>query len=147
MTMRDTARRFVIEDEIAERLRLEHERNYHKLHVHRDGTVGWSEYNNESSDTIDDRAEGFAAIPSVAMVGTGSYVCNCDHCNQVFNADDQERAIEDGREYDKDAKYATREEAVVDAVVNSDTAEVEEDMLRAFDAIPTGYFDDEEATR
>ena len=141
-TIRETARQSVIE-QATEYCRLSHERDYSKLHVYRDGSVRWNEFNNESSDIIDSDADHFCAIQSVATVGTGSYCCNCQHCNEVYNAVEEERAIEDGRKYDKDSKYATFAEAITDAIGASDIGEVEEMLAKNFDAIEVGYFTDE----
>ncbi len=57
---------------------------------------------------------------------------------------DEVNAIEQGREYDKSAKYADDAEAIADAVANSDLSDCEADMLAEFEAIPVGYFIDEE---
>jgi hypothetical protein len=142
-TLRETARQTVI-DSVPERAANEHRRNYRKLHVYRDGDVHWTEHINHSDDIIDSGADHFAAIPSVACVGTGSYVCNCDYCNEVYSEQDEALAAEQGREYDKAAKYQDDEEAISDAVANSDLSDLEADMLAEFDQIPVGYFSDEE---
>lgn len=143
-TIRATARQAVI-DSVPERAALEHARNYHKLHIWRDGAVSWSEHINRSDDIIDSGAKHFAAVPSVACVGTGSYACDCDYCNEIYDADNEARAAERGEEYDKDAKYSTTQEAIDDAVSNSDLSDVEDAMLAEFDEIEVGYFDDEDA--
>lgn len=75
---------------------------------------------------IDSGAKGFAAVPSVARVGTGSYLCNCDHCEGPFT------------------DTWTQEDAIQQAVEDSDVADVERVMLEAFDKIHIGYFNDEE---
>ena len=142
-TLRDTARELVA-DSVVEAAALDHQRNYHKIHIRRDGTVSFTESINRSDDLIDDGADHFAAIPSVATVGTGSVVCNCDYCNEVYNETDEQLAKDDGRSYDKDAKYATHADAIADAVANSDLGDMESDMLARFDEIPAGYFDDED---
>ena len=141
--LRSSARQTVI-DSVSERATYEHKRNFHKLHVYRDGDVRWTEHINRSDDIIDSGADHFAAIPSVACVGTGSYTCNCDFRNEVYSEKDEAYAIEQGREYDKAAKYADDDEAIADAVANSDLSDLEADMLAEFDAIPAGYFSDEE---
>lgn len=142
MTMRETARKNVI-DSVTEAATKSHERNYEKLHVLRDGTVSWFESTNKSDDIIDRQADGFAAIPSVGTFGTGGYACNCDYCDEVYSAVDEQNAIDDGREYDKSAKYATQTDAIADAVGNSDLGDIEAEMLRQLDSIEAGYFDDE----
>lgn len=90
--------------------------------MHRDGTVAWFESINRTDDIIDDRADGFAAVPSVGTFGTGGYACNCDHCN--------------------DSGYGTREAAIADAI-DCDLSGIEEAMTEALQQIPQGYFDDE----
>jgi len=142
-TLRDAARSLVSEA-VTECATLSHKRNYRKLHVRRDGTIGWYESINQSDDLIDSGAGRFAAVPSVCCVGTGSCVCNCDHCNDVYSEADEALAAEQGREYDRDAKYATDEAAIADAVCESDLSSLEADMLAEFDRIAAGYFDDEE---
>ena len=136
MTKREQARQ-EISDQVADVAAQEHRRNYRKLHIRRDGTADF--------DLIDDKAEHFAAIPSVACVGTGGYACNCDYCNEVYCAEDEARAAEDGRKYDREAKYETQEDAISDAVGDSDLSDLEARMLAALDEIEVGYFDDEEA--
>jgi hypothetical protein len=136
MTKREQARQ-EISDQVADVAAQEHRPNYRKLHIRRDGTADF--------DLIDDKAEHFAAIPSVACVGTGGYACNCDYCNEVYCAADEARAAEDGRKYDREAKYETQEDAISDAVGDSDLSDLEARMLAALDEIEVGYFDDEEA--
>lgn len=143
-TMRSAARQAVI-DAATESATYAHHRNYHKLHVYRDGDVRWTEHIDQSEDIIDRDANHFEAIPSVACIGTGSCDCNCDYCSDVYYAEDEARAIEQGRKYDKSAKYADASEAIADAVANSDLSDLEADMLAAFDAIPAGYFNDDPA--
>jgi hypothetical protein len=121
-SLRETARQRVI-DSVIEAAANEHLQNYLKLHVFRDGEVRWTEFNNRSSDIIDDQAKTFSPVPSVATVGTGSYQCNCGHCN--------------------DSGYESKAAAIDDAVGDSDLFELEQSMLERFDAIPVGYFDDE----
>jgi len=145
-TLRSAARELVAES-VTEAAALSHERNYHKLHIRRDGSVNWSESINRSDDIIDDRADEFAAVPSVITTGTGSFACNCDHCEDVYDAADEAMAVEQGREYDKAAKYASRADAIADAVSESDLTDIENAMLAAFDEIPEGYFDDEGSDR
>lgn len=121
-TLRASAREAVSEfaREAAER---SHQRNYHKLHVWRDGSVSWTESLNSTDDIIDRGAKHFAAVKSVISVGTGSYLCNCDFC--------------------EDKGFDSREEAICAAVDESDLSDLEAEMLKKFDAIPIGYFDDE----
>lgn len=153
-TLRQTAREMVA-SEMANAATKDHERNYEKLHVRRNGTLTWFESINESDDLIDDRADGFAAIRSVITVGTGSYACNCDYCNDVHDADDEAAAIAEGREYPhyrlpsdtepaSELMYATYEDAIADAVANTDLSDMEARMFAKFDMIPLGYFDDED---
>ena len=101
-----------------------HEKNYEKLHVRRDGTVSWFESINHSDDLIDDEAEHFCAIRSVITVGTGSYACNCDHC--------------------EDEGYESKADAIADAISDGAISDYEDQMVAAFTEIPVGYFDDEE---
>lgn len=143
MKLRDKALEAVIA-EVETAVRKDHERNYEKLHVRRDGTVTWFESINRSDNLIDSEADGFQPIESVITVGTGSVLCNCDYCNDVYNADEEREALADGREYDRDAKYDSRAEAIDDAVANSDLFETKDQMLERFDCIPAGYFHDEE---
>lgn len=119
--LREAVRQMVI-DNVTERAKYEHKRNYHKLHVWRDGSVVWSESIDRASDIIDHQAADFRAVESVACVGTGSYVCNCDYCN---------------------ADYDTADDAIEAAVADSDLSAIEEEMLAKLDAIEVGYFDDE----
>jgi hypothetical protein len=142
--MRSTARQCVIES-VTERAGYEHRSNYHKLHIRRDGSVNWLEIINKSDDIIDDQADHFRAVRSVACVGTGSFACNCDFCSEVYHPLDETLAIEAGRKYDRAAKYDSVAEAITEAISNSDLTGIEADMLAEFDAIPAGYFDDEEA--
>jgi len=141
--MRETARQAVI-DAVNEAAAWGHRRNYHKLHVWRDGDVRWSEYINRTDDTIDRGADHFAAVPSVACEGTGSVTCNCDWCNEVYSAEDEARALDEDRVYHKDEKYKDQEAAIADAVADSDLSDLEAAMLAEFDRIPAGYFNDEE---
>ncbi len=99
MSIRETAREAVIA-EAATRCAYEHTRNYWKLHIFRDGEVQWDEYADQHSDIIDRGAKGFAAVPSVARVGTGSCYCNCDYCAGPFTdtwtqKDAIQQAVED----------------------------------------------------
>lgn len=138
-TLRDTARELVIK-QVSAAARKEHERNYEKLHIYRDGSVSWFECINKTDDLIDSEASHFAAVPSVITVGTGSCGCNCDYCNEVYDAEVEENALAD----DEDAKYESVSDAIDDAVLNSDTEDMEASMLVRFDEIETGYFDDEQ---
>ena len=144
-TLRGQARE-AIESELRERLVNEHRMGYHTLHVRRDGTATWYEGHNSSDDLIDPRADefGFAAIKSVCKVGTGSFRCNCDFCNAVYDATEETDALEMGREYKREEKFATREEAIDEAVSAGDGSEALESMLREFEAIEDGYFNDEQ---
>jgi hypothetical protein len=141
--LRSAARQSVI-DSVSDCAAYGHQRNYHKLHIGRDGYVRWAEHINQSDDIIDSGAERFSAIPSVACAGTGSICCNCDYCDEVYYAGDEQLAKDQGHYYDRDAKYADEDEAIADAVANSDLSGLEADMLAEFDAIPAGYFNDEE---
>jgi len=141
-TLRTTARELIVAS-VTECAEYDHMRNYRKLHVYRDGSINWSECINKSDDIIDSQAEGFQAVQSVACVGTGSIDCNCDYCNEVYNAESEAFAHERGREYDKSTKYDSQAEAIADAVSNSDLSGLEADMLAEFDSIPVGYFNDE----
>jgi hypothetical protein len=142
-TLRETAKAAILE-EVSQAERYSHQRNYQKLHVRRDGTVNWFESINTSDDLIDSQAKGFQAIQSVHTTGTGSYACNCAWCNEVYHPDVEALAQEQGRAYDRSAKYETYEEAINAAVCDSDLSGIEEGMLKAFEDIPAGYFDDEE---
>jgi hypothetical protein len=122
-TLRDKVRAAII-DEVPERAAREHRRNYHRLHIWRDGTVSWSEYIDQHSDTIDSQADHFCAVKSACLVGTGSYLCNCDYC--------------------EDDGFETVEEAIANAVCDGDNNQIEADMLDALDQIEIGYFDDED---
>jgi hypothetical protein len=141
-TVRFTARQAVI-DSVSERASYEHQPHFHKLHIYRDGGVHWTVSINQSDDIIDSGAGHFAAIPSVACVGTGSYACNCEFCNDVYSAQDEAYVIEQGRKYDKLAKYGDHTEAIAAAVGESDLQNLEDDMVAKFDQIPAGYFFDE----
>lgn len=122
MTLRETAKQNVI-DSVTEAATKQHERNYEKLHVYRDGTVSWFESINRTDDIVDRHADSFQAIPSVCTVGTGGYACNCDHCN--------------------DPNYATLPDAIAGAVGDSDLSDTEKQMLSSLGDIPLGYFNDE----
>jgi hypothetical protein len=146
VTLRSTARDLVIE-QVSAAAHKQHERNYEKLHINRDGSVNWSESINESDDIIDRYADHFCAVPSVITAGTGSYSCNCPFCDEigkyltadgskVVDADSPE--AEGGEEIDADL-------AISNAVSDNGTSDLEDEMVAAFDAIDIGYFDDEEA--
>jgi len=122
ITLREIAWQAII-DSVYEGAANGHRRNYHKLHIYRDGDVRWTEHIDRSDDIIDRAADHFAAIPSVACVGTGPYACNCDYCNEIGD----------------------KEEAIREAAANSDLSDLEAAMLAEFERVPTGYFDDEEA--
>ena len=134
MSIRQTAIE-AIQAEVSTACANEHRRNYHRLHVRRDGTVDWSEYADQHSTLIDDsakakaRSASISAIPDVIRVGTGSYACNCDYCNAVG----------------KPEGYQTDDDAIADAVGAADTDEIEARMLAELERLcPVGYFDDEE---
>lgn len=122
MSTREQARLAVSAEATAAATKM-HQRNYHRLHVWRDGTVSWHEAINQSDDIIDREADGFAPVASVALVGTGSMRCNCDFCD-----------CED---------YVTRDEAVAAAVEEFGNWDIEQMMLEDLDAIVYGYFNDE----
>jgi hypothetical protein len=143
-TLREKART-AVHEEVQKRAELEHSRNYHKLHIRRDGSIHWTESIDRASDIIDDGADHFAAVKSVVCVGTGSCTCNCDYCNDVYSADDEQLAKDEGRTYKADEKYPTEHDAIADAIANSDLTEIEQAMLEQFDEIEQGYFDDEQA--
>jgi len=144
MTKREQARQEVI-DQVAGVAAASHKRNYRKMHIRRDGTADFGfEAINQSDDLIDDRADHFAAIPSVITVGTGSCACDCDYCNDMYDAEDERRAIEDGRNYAHANGYETTAHAIADAVADSDLSDITAIMLDNFDEIPAGYFDDED---
>lgn len=143
-SLRETARQRVI-DNVSECAAYQHRHHYHKLHIHRNGDVEWTNHINTTDDFIDRDADHFAPIPSVATVGTGSYACNCEYCNMVYHERDEAFAKENDRPYDRTEKYETQEEAIADAVADSDLSDLEADMLAEFDRrISAGYFDDEE---
>lgn len=98
----------------------EHYDGYWRLDVYRDGSLSWQESVSGDEQTIDEEADGFKAIPTLAYVGTGSCKCHCEACNNPDAADPEE--------YD-----------------HSDAVEwIERDMERALDEIAVGYFDDED---
>jgi hypothetical protein len=101
-----------------------HHRNYHKLHINRDGSLSWFEAINKADDLIDRKADHFCAVQSLITVGTGSCKCNCDWC--------------DNDEYD------TQDDAIADAFADSDITWIEENMIYRLNQLPIGYFDDEE---
>jgi hypothetical protein len=142
-TLRETARRAVI-GEVPEAARRQHLGHYHKLHVRRDGSIHWFVAPYQSSDIIDNQADHFCAVKSVYSTGCGSCACNCDYCDAVYDGDDEARAIEDGRKYDRAAKYETEDEAIADSVGDSDLGDLEDTMVAALDAIEIGYFEDED---
>jgi hypothetical protein len=120
----------MIQASVTEAATKDHQRNYEKLHVLRNGTVSWFESINKSDDIIDQHADGFAAIPSVVTVGTGGYGCNCDHCNEIGKTIDGE--------------VVTAEDAIYNCVSDSDLSGLDSRMVDAVDEIEIGYFDDEE---
>src|SRR5208337_319090 len=142
ITIRKTARELVIEQVSAAATKA-HERNYEKLHINRDGSINWSECINKSDDVIDRYADHFSAVPSVITVGTGSFGCNCDYCDEVYNADVEASCLWIEGKYDRDNKYDSYADAIADAVSNSDLSDLESSMLASFDSIEIGYFDDE----
>lgn len=112
-----------IEDQLTEALRKQHELNYEKLYVSRDGDLWWSEDVNRDTQLIDREAEGFAGVPYLIQVGTGSCSCNCDWC-------DGPNAVEDTNDIDFES---------------DEYDEFRRQMLDNLAQIDTGYFRDEEA--
>lgn len=106
MTLRETAQG-MIETVAREAAAYAHQQHYHRLHVRRDGSLTWMQALNKSDDLIDDRADHFAAIPSLGVWGTGSYRCNCNYCDTVIPLDGDGRW---GIEVD-DARYMTLDAA------------------------------------
>ena len=131
-TLRSTARTAVAA-EAHEAATREHRQNYHRLHVRRDGTLHWFSSHNRSEDIIDDQAVRFAPVQSVIVVGMGDLVCNCRWCANVGPECADHRG-----DY-----YETQDEAIADAVCESGTGDIEDQMLAEFARIPAGYFDDE----
>ena len=142
MSLRENAEAAVIEAVSAAAIR-QHEPNYGKLYIERDGTVSWREFISASSGSIDREADGFREVPYVILAGTGWARCNCDYCNAIYDVREEREALADGREYDRAAKYGTQAEAINDAVNNSDLSDLEQGMLTAFATIKLGYFNDE----
>lgn len=122
-SIRSVARELVIES-VTEVQQKAHQRNYHKLHIYPNGMVNFFESINFRDDLIDRRAKVFRAIPSAITAGTGNYNCNCDYC--------------------QDETYETKSEAIADAIANENSSETLEFMLKRFDEIEVGYFEDEE---
>lgn len=141
--LRDTARQNVI-DSVTEYATNSHLRNYYTLHIRRDGSVSWFEAPDANSDLIDPDASGFAAIASVGQTGCGGFGCNCQWCNEVYNAREEAEALDTGREYNRANKYASQDDAIYEAVSDSDLSGVEEMLLNALNEIPVGYFSDED---
>ncbi len=153
--LRSIARELAIE-QVSAAASKEHEPNYGKLHIYRDGSVRWTEHINQFDHIIDGEAEYLCAIPSVACVGTGSYSCNCEYCEAVFCQRGEDDVADLADEVDEDAREAARKEyrdehgygseaeAINAAVADSDLDRREAVMLAEFDAIGTRYFDDEE---
>ena len=120
--------------------RKSHELNYETLYVGTDGEVYWSESINKSDRQYYRDRPGMVYIESLLQVGTGSWSCNCDHCNMVGQPDG----------------YESDEDAIADAVTAGDntayediiTARMDADCLHDRDTsvsgIPYGYFDDEQ---
>jgi hypothetical protein len=120
---------YAVRGEVGEAAANAHQGNYHRLHVRRDGTVHWSEYNDQNSTLVDDSRDddggNISTVPDVIRTGTGSVPCNCDHC--------------------EDVGYETVEDAIADAVADADTSGIEEGMVEQFARVcPVGYFEDEE---
>jgi hypothetical protein len=92
--------------------RQNHHLYYYKLLVYRNGKLSWSQFINKTDGTIDPEANHFAAIPDLCCVGRGSCACDCDYCCSVYSAEEERDAIEDG-------KYASREEAIDEAVADA----------------------------
>ena len=132
-----------IPDLAAEASAYSHQRNYHRLHARRDGSTSWTEAINSTDDLIDSGADHFAPVPSLTVQGVGSYYCDCDYCNEVYNADDEARAIAEGRKYARADKYGSQADAIADSVADGDNSCIEDEMQESLDAIPIGYFDDE----
>jgi hypothetical protein len=143
MTKREIAA-LGIEEAVAEAAAKEHARNYWTLHVHRDGGVSWSETFNSTDtlmETVNDRL-----VPRPAVLrgeGTGSFDCNCEYCNSVYNAEAEELALAEGRTYDRSNKWETREEAITECVNGGDWSDLEAAMLEELNKIPLGYFEDD----
>lgn len=94
-----------------------HERGHWRLYVRRDGDVSWSEHITGDERLIDGQARGFAAVPSVIRVGTGSVHCTCEPCSAGGEPED--------------------------SVGDDDASALEEQMLEDLARIERGYFDDE----
>jgi hypothetical protein len=78
-------------------------------------------------------------------VGRGSCACECDYCSSVYSAEEEKDAIEHGREYHRNEKYTSREEAIDETVADamSQRCRLEKSLLEALGEIPVGYFNDE----
>lgn len=142
LTLRENALEMIAAS-VTEAATKQHQRNFWKLHVWRDGTVSWFEAVDSSQDLIDRHADHFAPVPSVITVGTNSFSCNCDYCNEVYDSTAEQLALEQGRLYDKSAKFVSFDEAIAESVNSSDLSDLESSMLAAVDDIPVGYFEDE----
>lgn len=119
VSLREAAR-LAVSGEVTTNIEKRHTRNHHRLYVRRNGSLYWGEEACASDELINRGAATFAPLPSIVLVGTGSIRCDCDWCADGGTVDVTEV---DGSEMDA----------------------VEAWMLDAFDVIPVGYFDDEEA--
>lgn len=121
-TLRETLRE-TLDDLAAVAVAHQHDRNYWTLYVYSDGDTAWAEETDSSWGRIaaDNDSTGSAQYQAWLLrnLGTGSCACNCDHCLAGGGMDDY-----------------------------PDIAEAESEMVRrmeeALDALPQGYFDDED---
>lgn len=159
MTIREAiAERISTGDYVSQVARKAHEQNYERLDCHRDGTLSWQEDVTADTRTIDDQAVEFAAIPTLAIVGTGSQGCECDWCNTCegcshvrgdllpgFARDDNSGLvvnIETGKPCANCAGYCSTEPNDID-FESDELTQMQDEMLAELDAIHAGYFDDE----
>jgi hypothetical protein len=121
--------------------------NHYKLIVYRDGHVDWFECNNTTDGLIDNDASGFAALPEIICVGTGSNPCNCEYCSEWNNATVGDKA-EFG--FTTESGFTCIDDAITMAVDNAEEHGNwnwdQGDMLNTFDEMfsEPGYFEDEE---
>lgn len=106
----------------------------YRLDCRRDGRLAWR-YDARGTRTIDDQADGCRPIPTLVTVGYG-YACNCEDCDTMWGeishpSRDFAAAWEDVDRDNWDATYEERDAAL-------------KEMAAALDAIPQGYFDDED---
>src|ERR1035437_5996148 len=118
-TLRATARQTVM-DSVSACAGKRHEEAYQTLYVYRNGVVDWDWHYDQNEQRIDKWAKTLDTIPAVATVGTGSFRCNCDYCESVYSKEDEEHALECGKEYNKSEKYADYDGAISDCVSNDD---------------------------